>query len=380
MPHNKPDGNLPQGAQAKVTLRTIADHLGLTPGTVSAALNGSAAARTIPEHTKQRILEAARELNYRPNYFARSLRLNRTHTIGVIVDQIGDPYGAGIISGIEKYLRETEYLFLTATHRHDQRILHNYSEMLTSRGVEGFITVDISISEMPALPAIAVAGHVAIPGVTNLILDHALAARLALQHLLDLGHRHLAFIKGHARSSDSATRWEAICAACAHLEITIAPELVVEITSEEPTLQMGYPYARQLLSRGRPFTAIFAYNDLAAAGAVWALHEAGLRVPEDVSVVGFDDAPLAVFGDPALTTIRQPLERMGELAAKTLIDRIEHRSEYQPEIVVAPDLIVRASTAQAPHFLRPGSKPAEKHLRLEVQEAPGEPALQRRRG
>jgi LacI family transcriptional regulator len=379
MPHNRSHRNAPPGDQPKVTLRTIADHLGLTPGTVSAALNDSAAARTIPEHTRQRILEAARDLKYRPNYFARSLRLNRTHTIGVIVDQIGDPYGAGIISGIEKYLRETEYFFLTATHRHDQRILHDYSEMLISRGVEGFITVDISITEKPALPTIAVAGHVTVPGVTNLILNHELAARLAMRHLLDLGHRDIAFIKGHPRSSDSATRWGAICAVCAQLEIQIARELVVEITNEEPTLHMGYPYARELLSRGRPFTAIFAYNDLAAAGAVWALHEAGLRVPEDASVVGFDDAPLAVFGNPALTTIRQPLERMGELAAKTLIDRIEQREEYQSEIVVAPELIVRSSTAQAP-LRRAGVKPIDGRPRLEVLEAPGEVTLQCRCG
>src|SRR5579871_1440182 len=106
--------------EPKVTLQTLAKRLGLTAGTISATLNDSTAARAIPEHTKQRILDAARELNYRPNYFARSLRLQRTYTIGVITEEIGDPYGAMIISGIEEYLRETEYFFLTMIHRHDR--------------------------------------------------------------------------------------------------------------------------------------------------------------------------------------------------------------------------------------------------------------------
>src|SRR5712672_3832418 len=107
----------------KVTLKTIADHLGLTPGTVSAALNNSPAARSIPEHTKQRILAAAQTLNYRPNFFARSLRLKRTYTIGVIAEEIGDAYGALIISGIEEYLRKNNYFFLTVIHRHDPKLL-----------------------------------------------------------------------------------------------------------------------------------------------------------------------------------------------------------------------------------------------------------------
>src|SRR5437660_488628 len=121
----------------RVTLRTIADRLQLTPGTVSAALNNSAAARSIPEHTKQRILTAAHELNYRPNFFARSLRLQRTYTIGVIAEEIGDAYGSMIISGIERHLRENNFFFLTVIHRHDNKLLQTYSQMLQSRGVEG---------------------------------------------------------------------------------------------------------------------------------------------------------------------------------------------------------------------------------------------------
>jgi DNA-binding LacI/PurR family transcriptional regulator len=342
--------------EPKVTLQTLARHLDLAAGTISAALNDSPAARAIPEHTKRRILEAARELNYRPNYFARSLRLQRTYTIGVIAEQIGDPYGAMVISGIEEHLRESEYFFLTVIHRHDRRVLQNYSQMLVTRGVEGFITVDTSITERPSRPTVAVAGHAAVPGVTNLILDQKLAARLVLTHLLELGHRDIAFMKGQTASSDSATRWAAICAASEELGVRMRPELVVQIEQDLTTPQLGYPYAKGLLARKRPFTALFAYNDLSAIGAIWAFREAGLRVPQDISVVGFDDVPLAVFSDPQLTTIRQPLQRMGQIAAKTLIDQIEQKAEFQPEIIIEPELIVRASTGPVRRPLSRGMK------------------------
>lgn len=334
----------PGRREPKVTLKTIAERVGLAVGTVSAALNDSPAARVIPEHTKQRILDAARELKYRPNYFARSLRLQRTYTIGVITEQIGDPYGATIISGIEDALRGTDYLFLTMVHRHDPRVLKNYSEMLISRGVEGFIMIDTSLLEEPSLPTIAIAGHAEVRGVTNLILDQKLAARLALTHLLELGHRDIAFMKGQPTSSDSASRWAAITSACEELNIRVRPELVVQIQHDLATPQLGYPYAKELIERKIPFTALFAYNDLSAVGALWALREAGLRVPTDVSVIGFDDVQIAGYSEPPLTTIRQPLERMGQLAARSLIDRIEKRAEYQSEIVIQPELVVRAST------------------------------------
>src|SRR5438445_3664288 len=133
--------------EAKVTLKTIAEHLGLTPGTVSAALNDSPAARSIPSHTKNRIIEAAQALNYRPNFFARTLRLRRTYTIGVIAEEIGDAYGAMVISGIEEYLRKNNYLFLTVINRKDPNIYNKYEQMILKCGVEGFITPDTSITE-----------------------------------------------------------------------------------------------------------------------------------------------------------------------------------------------------------------------------------------
>jgi DNA-binding LacI/PurR family transcriptional regulator len=336
------------GKPQRVTLKTIAEHLSLTPGTVSAALNNSSAARSIPEHTKQRILAAARELNYRPNFFARSLRLQRTYTIGVIAEEIGDAYGSLIISGIEQHLRQHNFLFLTVIHRHDKKLLQTYAQMLQSRGVEGFITVDTSITEQPALPTVAVAGHQRVPGVTNIVLDHKRAARMALQHLRNLGHEDIAFLKGQTFSSDSRVRWDAIVEVAEELGVRIRPELTVQIEGTDSTPVIGYPVGKQLLARKKPFTAVFAYNDISAIGAIWAFREAGLRVPEDVSVVGFDDIPGAAFANPALTTVRQPLLRMGQIAAQTVIERIEERGTYQPEIAIEPEFVVRESSGPAP--------------------------------
>ncbi len=351
MRHN-PDGAMGQNRKSGpkngvVTLKAVAQHVGLTPGTVSAVLNDAPSARSIPQDTKNRIHAAAKELNYRPNFFARTLRNKRTYTIGVIAEEIGDSYGSAIISGIEQYLRKHGYFFLTVAHRHDPELLSQYSHMLSERGVEGIITVDTTVHETPSLPTVAVAGHKKVKGVTNVILDHHSAAVLALTCLKELSHERIAFMKGNPLSSDSKDRWDAICEVAAQIGMKIDCELVVQIESEDATPMLGYPVTKQLLARGKPFTALFAYNDISAIGAIRVLQEQGLRVPQDVSVMGFDDIPGAAFYTPSLTTVRQPLNRMGEVAAQSLLERIEGKKEYPSEIAIEPELVVRESTTKA---------------------------------
>jgi LacI family transcriptional regulator len=159
-------------------------------------------------------------------------------------------------------------------------------------------------------------------------------------------------LKGAVVSSDAADRWKAICDVAAELGIAVDPKLVVQIESTDSTPAVGYPFAKQLLERGKPFTALLAYNDISAIGAIWAFQEAGLHVPADVSVVGFDDIPSAAFNSPGLTTVRQPLQRMGQIAAKTVIDQIEGNEEYIAEIAIEPEFVVRASTGPAPAVTR----------------------------
>lgn len=328
-----------------VTLKAVAAHLGLSAGTVSAVLNDSPSARHIPKHTRERIFAAARKLDYRPNFFARSLRKRRTMTIGVIAHEIGDGYGSSIIAGIESGARHKDYFFVTGVHRHDPELFERYCRLLLQRGAEGIITVDYNLAHSLPVPAVAVPGHHDNEGVTNIVLDHCHAAELALNHLRNLGHRKIAILRGQPHSADSQHRWNAVQGAAQQIGLDIDPELVVQIDSTDSSPGVGYPYGKQLIEKKRPFTALFAYNDISAMGAIRAFQEAGFRVPEDISVVGFDDIPGAAFHYPSLTTVRQPLHRMGEIAVETLIARIEGQREYKREISIQPELILRESTA-----------------------------------
>jgi LacI family transcriptional regulator len=334
-------------AATAVTLKSLASHLDLTAGTVSSVLNNTPASRSIPERTRNRILEAARKFNYRPNFLARSLRVRRSYTVGVIAEEIGDPYGATIISGIETFLRKNNFFFLTVVHRHEENLIRSYSQLLLTRGVEGIITIDTSIDQQPTLPTVAIAGHQQVPNVTNIILDHHRAARLVLEHLIGLGHRNIAFFRGPVSSSDSAPRWKAIQEVAAELHLPIHPELVFQLERIPNSDDLGYLPVKGLLATEIPFTALFAYNDTSAVGAIFVLHQAGLRVPDDISVVGFDDIAVASFAIPPLTTVRQPLLEMGAVAAQTLLGRIEDRVPFIPEISIAPELIIRNSTGPA---------------------------------
>ncbi len=336
------------GSPGLVTLRAVADHVGLAPGTVSAVLNNAPSARSIPEHTRQRIRVAAQELKYRPNFLARSLRKKRTYTVGLILEEIGDAYGSMVISGVEGYLRQHNYFFLTVIHRHNLDMLRDYTQLLLERGVEGFVTVDTSLQEPPLLPTVCVAGHRALEGVTNIVLDQERGARAALEHLHRLGHRKIAFMKGQTFSSDSEDRWHAVCRVAQDLGLNMDPDLIAHLEVDDPSPQLGYPYAKQLLARKKPFTALFAYNDISAIGAIRAMQEEGLRVPQDISVVGFDDIQWAAFNTPSLTTVRQPLGKMGEIAAETVISMIEQTGDHPSEIAIEPTLVVRESTGSAP--------------------------------
>jgi DNA-binding LacI/PurR family transcriptional regulator len=347
---NKKPSHLSQSG--KVTLREVAERVGLAPGTVSAVLNNAPSSHVIPEHTRQRIHAAAQELNYRPNFLARSLRKKRTYTVGLIIEEIGDAYGSMIISGVEAYLRQHNYFFLTVIHRHEESMLRDYSQLLLERGVEGFITVDTSLPEEPPLPTVSVAGHRALKGVTNIVLDQERGARMALEHLLSLGHRKIAFMKGQPYSSDSEDRWKAVCKVAQELGLAMDEDLIINLEIDDPSPLLGYPYAKQLLARKKPFTALFAYNDISAIGSIRAIQEEGLRIPQDVSVVGFDDIPWAAYHTPSLTTVRQPLGKMGQIAAERLVRMIEVRmtrsgEEDSSEIAIEPTLVVRESTGQA---------------------------------
>ena len=346
---DKPTSTPADSPERRVNLRELAEHLGLSAATVSLVMNRSPAAKSIPHHTQARVRAAARELNYRPNVMARMLRQQRSFTIGVIVPEISEGYAALVLSGIEDHLLQEGYFYFVVSHRHRSDLIDEYPRLLQQRAVEGLVLVDTMCQSAISVPVVAVSGHKHLPGVTNITLNHSKAARLALDHLAKLGHRRIAFIKGQVFSSDTEVRWKAVRAAAQELAMAVEDNLTVQLESESPTPQPGYDMTCKLLQSALPFTALFAFNDISALGAIRALREAGRRVPEDVSVIGFDDIQSAAYQNPGLTTIRQPLREMGMTAAATLVQRITapNNADYPKSIVVEPELIVRGSTAPA---------------------------------
>ncbi len=210
----------------------------------------------------------------------------------------------------------------------------------------GCVAIDTALVQHGLLPTVTVSCPDATGGARNIVLDHRRGAELALEHLYGLGHREIAVIKGQAFSSDTEPRWRAIAEAAERLGIRLDARAVTALEGDAPTHEPGYQATRRLLEGGVGFTALFAFNDVSAIGAVRALREAGLQVPEDVSVVGVDDVQSAAFQNPPLTTVRQPLYAMGMLAAEEIVRAIdgEGGDEAAQALVVEPELVVRGST------------------------------------
>lgn len=334
-----------RGRPAPASLKTLARQLGLSPATISVVLNRTPVAGSIPAATQKRIFAAAAAAGYRPNFLGRSLRAGRSFSIGVLVPEISEGYAALVLAGIEDKLLKEGYFYFVASHRHRPDLLEEVPRLLLERSVDGLVAVDTPLPHALRVPVVSISGHHDLPGVTNVRLNHRRAALLALEHLAALGHRRIAFIKGQKFSSDTHARWEAIQRAAVALGLSIDPELVAQLEGDSPSPEPGYRAARQLLDAGHRFTALFAFNDMSAIGAMRALRTR-YRLPEEMAVIGFDDIASAAYQQPALTTVRQPLRRMGEMAADTLLRRIAApRARFPKLVTVEPELIVRASTA-----------------------------------
>ena len=288
---------------------------------------------------------------------ARALRRQRSFSIGVLVSEISGGYSAEVVSGIEGTLLEAGYFGLVASHHFDPERLQKCLATLRDRLVEGYILVNTSIEESPPLPTVSVSGLRLMRGAGNVVVDHDRAACLAIAHLVSLGHDRIAFFTGPRVIPDSEDRWRAIRAAAREAGLAIRPDLVFGLGVQprdgafplDEFHREGYELGKELVGRRGEFTAIFAFNDPSAIGAMRALHEAGLRVPEDVSVVGFDDIDSAAFHIPGLTTIRQPLRSMGAIAARTLLDHLSGGERVGAQVSVDPELVVRQSTGPARH-------------------------------
>ena len=356
----KGKGSTPSG---HVNLRMLAEHLELSQTTVSLVLNNSPSARSIPQETRNRVIEAAKRLNYRPNYFARSLRQSRSMSVGVLAPDLSEGYFTRVMSGVVQELSRAHYFYFTACHDWKKELIEQYPRMLVERAVDGFLLLNTPADQIEVpVPVVAISAHSKADNVTNIVLDHHSAVEQAMKHLYDLGHRNIAFVRGPKAIPDSEYRWESIQQVAREMGLRIDPAHVTRIdttgwsmkTGYHPMApEIGYKPTQALLEKSRDFTAIFCFNDIAAIGAIRALKDVGISVPNDASVVGFDDILSAAYYTPSLTTVRQPLTEMGQRGEQVLLERIANRDkEYPAQIVMAPELVVRESTGPAPSAKR----------------------------
>ncbi|HEU5351502.1 MAG TPA: LacI family DNA-binding transcriptional regulator [Terracidiphilus sp.] len=327
-----------------VSLRTLGEYLNLSPATISLVLNDAPGVRSIPQETRDRVIAAATKFEYRPSFYARSLRKRQSFTVGMLVPELSDAYATQVMAGAEEHLIEEGYFYLTASHRRKRDLIEEYPRLLMDRSVEGFILVDTILEKSLSVPAVAVAGRRKIENVTNVVLDQRRAAELAMRHLHQLGHRRIAFMRGGSHSSDADERWNCLMEMAGELKVPVLPELCVQLQLRVSTPELGYEPTNELLQRGADFTALVCFDDIAAIGAIRALMDYGMKVPDDVSVIGFDDIQGAAFHNPSLTTIRQPLKQMGKVAARILLQRIRGQASFPNEVPIHPELVIREST------------------------------------
>ncbi|MFB3814525.1 MAG: LacI family DNA-binding transcriptional regulator [Terriglobales bacterium] len=339
-----------------VTIRDVAKASGFSPTTVSLVLNEAPLSRYIPAETKTKIKKVAKELDYRPNVFARSLRGRRSDMVGVIVFDITDPYCTHILRGIEGKLNAASMAFMLTDAQNSRYRFQGSLELLMQRRIEGLILIANSMHTNPSvldsirkqrIPVVVIGREQSQVGST-VAVNNELGSYLALKHLYELGHRDIAFIRGPKAILDSLTRWKGIAKFAEEAGLTVRKNLVFELSGGPLSSRGGLEAVKHLRTQGM-FTAILAFDDLTAMGVLRGLYEEGLEVPRDCSVIGFDDIDSASYYNPPLTTVRQPMTKIGEQGALMLLDAVrEIRSDKNyknSHVLIEPELVVRATTA-----------------------------------
>ncbi len=341
-----------------VTLEKIAERANVSITTVSKVINDRASEVGIKLETQKRILEIIKELNYYPDSSARSLRLRKSHTLGVVAGDMRELYYGDILTGVEKEAKSTGYFCMLSTVEEDVEREQAYLRMFRQRRVDGILIIgaqlelgEENISQLASedIPVVFIAKKTAESSVPFVVVDNQKGGLLATEHLIELGHRRIAFIKGiigQVETVESRERYEGYCSALKKHHLSCDGEMIEIGRGGTSGLDSGYECTTKLLSRLEPPTAIFAFDDLIGMGTLKAIRDKRLKVPGDISVVGFDNIALAAYSDPPLTTIGQPMVEMGRRGAKILINIIEkgRKDITARSTVLQPRLIVREST------------------------------------
>lgn len=332
----------------KVTIQDIAQKAQVSQSTVSRVLSGNA---PVAAAKRTAVLAAIDALDYRPNVFAQSLASGQSLTIGVLTQNFGNPFYDGILAGILQTLEPTPYSPIFGDGRWQLAVEKRVLKTLIDRQIDGLIVVGGLSPEAEMLayarqvPLIVAAREIADLAAQCLFIDNKKAAYEATRYLIDMGHRHIAHVTApmyyQGPINDVYLRYQGYMQALTEAGIELDLQLVVE---GEMSRQSGLMALHKLVAGKRPFTAIFAANDQMAIGVRLGLHRRSLRVPEDVSLIGFDDEPTAAYLTPPLTTVRQPAVELGQAAAQALIDLIN--GNHRPNDTFHTELIIRESVAR----------------------------------
>lgn len=331
-------------------MKDVARLAGVSPTTVSHIINKS---RFVSEETRHRVLEAMRELNYQPNAIARSLRRKATHTIGLVISDISNPFFTGLVRGSEDVANKHGYSIILCNTDEDPEKERMYVAVLHQKQIDGLIIAPAAGDHgylckliEDGYPVVFVDRYLEAVPADAVVVDNECAAYEAVMHLIRLGHRRIGMIGGVPGISSTTERASGYERALRESGIPVDRALIIEGNSR---VNGGYNGLTALLSGPQPPTAVFVVNNLMTIGAMLAIRDKGLRCPEDIAVVGFDDFEWASAFRPYLTVVAQPVYKLGETATQVLIDRIRGRRRRPQKTVLPAKLVVRESCGAAPY-------------------------------
>jgi LacI family transcriptional regulator len=333
----------------KPTIGDIANIAKISTTSVSMALNNSP---RISKETKKRVLRIAKRLNYRPNYIARSLVIKKTHTIGVLITTIMNPFYPELAKGIEDKARELGYNIVLCSTDYDLKLEKYYIDILRSKGVDGIIFSSVEVNDPNIKPLVEenfpfilvnrrIHNRNIERKIDYIVLDNYLGGYMAMEHLIKIGHRRIGILAGSFKVSTALERTEGVKKALMDYGIKLKSNFMVECNFSK---ELAYHATKKFLAMEPSPTAIFVENDFMALGAREAVLDAGLKIPENMALVGFDDIAFSALKGVEITTVSQKKYEMGSLAVKILIDKIENRIPTMVnQIFLTPELIIRNS-------------------------------------
>jgi DNA-binding LacI/PurR family transcriptional regulator len=332
-------------SQSRVTIRDVAKHAGVSHQTVSRVINNS---MKVAPKTREKVQASIVALGYKPNAIARSMALGRTRLLGCLAPNLTDFTFASLVEGAEVEAREHGYFLITSSAPSAEVFKDLTVELIDSRQVSGMIVINPYIDQRyhylpPNIPLVFIGSHPRKPGISSVTLNDELAGYQAAKHLIDLGHRDLAMVTGWMKEDCAQKRWLGFEKALKEAGLNGDSPLVVE---GDWSATSGREAFLKMVSEGRVPSGVFAQNDRMAIGVIQAARDLGIHVPDQLSVIGLDDLPLASYFDPPLTTIRQDINKIGSKAAQLLIEKIEDPSHPVQNITINPDLLIRNSTAR----------------------------------